>query len=111
MIIPTANEQQAFGPSMIIILSNPLSSNLMRGYDLVVTITISFKRPNNLKDLISELREERRDQSIDRNPPTDFIKSLNQIRVMLIELASRSVTLINLNGISSFESLINLIKT
>ena len=72
-----------------------LSFTLMRGYDLVITIIISFKESNNLKDLIN-LEKRERYQSVDYNPPTDFIKSLNQIRIMLIEMAPRSVTLINL---------------
>ena len=60
MIILIADEHQAFGPLMIIILMDPLSFNLMGGYDLVVTITSSFYRPNNLEDLIYELRKEKR---------------------------------------------------
>ena len=60
MIIPIVDEHQAFGPSMIIILIDPLSPNLMGGYDLVITITISSKGPNNLEDLISELREKKK---------------------------------------------------
>ena len=71
----------------------------MGGYDLIITITILFKGSNNLEDLIYELREEKkRDQLINYNPLTDFIKLLNQIKIMLVELAPRSVTLINLNG-------------
>ena len=58
MIISIVDEHQAFGPPMIIILMDPLLSNLMRGYDLVIIITISFYGPNNLKDLIFELRRE-----------------------------------------------------
>ena len=59
MIISIADEHQAFRPPMIIILLNPLSSNLIGSYDLVITITISFKEPNNLEDLICELREKK----------------------------------------------------
>ena len=44
------------------------------------------------------------------NPPTDFTKSLNWIRVILVEMAPRSVTLINLNGMGQLESLSDLIK-
>ena len=40
-------------------------------------------------------QEKRRDQPVNHSPPTDFTKSLNWIKVMLIELAPRSVTLIN----------------
>ena len=63
MIIPIADEHQAFGPPMIIILMDPLSHNLMGGYDLVISITSSFYRPNNLEDLIYESREEKRSTS------------------------------------------------
>ena len=35
---------------------DPLLFTLIGGYDLVNTITISFKGPNNLEDLIYELR-------------------------------------------------------
>ena len=56
---------------MIIILLDPLSPNLMGGYDLVIIITISFKRPNNLEDLIYELREKKkRDQPVNYYSPT-----------------------------------------
>ena len=56
-------------------------------------------------------QEKRRDQSVNHNPPVDFTKSLNWIKIMLVELAPRSVTLINLNGMGQFESLSSLIKT
>ena len=53
-------------------ITDPLPFTLMRGYDLVITITSSFYRPNNLKNLIYRLKEEkRRDQSINHNPSTD----------------------------------------
>ena len=52
----------------------------------------------------------RRDQSVNYNLPTNFTKSLNWIRVILVEMASRSVTLINLNGMDQLESLNDLIK-
>ena len=52
----------------------------------------------------------RRDQPVNHNPPTDFIKSLNWIKVMLVELVPRSVTLINLNDMGQLESLSDLIK-
>ena len=55
-------------------------------------------------------QEKRRDQPVNHNPPTDFTKSLNWIKVMLIELALRSVTLINLNDMGQLESLSGLIK-
>ena len=58
MIILIADEHQAFGPSMIIILMDPLSSNLMRGYDLVIIIISSFYKFNNLEDLIYEFKKE-----------------------------------------------------
>ena len=61
---------------MIIILLDPLSPNLMGGYDLVITITISSKGPNNLEDLIYELREKKKDQSVNHDPLTNFTKSL-----------------------------------
>ena len=84
---------------MIIILIDLLSPNLIRGYDLVITITISFNGPNNLEDLIYGLREDkRRDQSVNYNPPIDFTKLLNWIKIMLVEWAPSSITLINLNG-------------
>ena len=57
MIILIADEHQTFGPPMIIILINPLSSNLMRGYDLVIIIISSLYEFNNLKDLIYELKK------------------------------------------------------
>ena len=62
MIILIADGHQAFGPPIIIILMDPLSSNLMGGYDSVITITSSFKGPNNLKDLnlIFEKRKDKR---------------------------------------------------
>ena len=53
----------------------------------------------------------RRDQPINHNPPTDFTKSLNWIRVMLVEMAPRLVTLINLNDMGPLKSLSDLIKT
>ena len=53
----------------------------------------------------------RRDQPVNHNPLTDFTKSLNWIKIMLVELAPRLVTLINLNGIDQLESLSDLIKT
>ena len=56
-------------------------------------------------------QEKRRDQPVNHNPPTDFTKSLNWIKVMLVELASRSVILINLNDMGQLESLSGLIKT
>ena len=90
---------------------DPLSPNLMGSYDLVITITILFNGPNNLKYLIYELKKEkRRDQQVNHNPPTDFTKSLNWIKVMLVEPAPRSVTLINLNSMSQLESFSGLIK-
>ena len=53
----------------------------MKGYDLVITITNSFYGPNNLKNLIYELKEEKRkDQLVNHNPLTDFTKSLNRFR-------------------------------
>ena len=51
MIISIADEHQTFGPPMIIILMDTLSPNLMGGYDLVISITSSFYRSNNLEDL------------------------------------------------------------
>ena len=56
-------------------------------------------------------QEKRRNQPVNHNPPTDFIKSLNWIRVMLVEMAPRSVTLIHLNDKDQLESLSSLIKT
>ena len=53
----------------------------------------------------------RRDQPVNHNPPTDFTKSLNWIRILLVEMVLRSVTLINLNDMSQLESLSELIKT
>ena len=53
MIILIADKHQAFGPPMIIRLIDPLSSNLMGGYDLVISITILFYGSNNLKNLIN----------------------------------------------------------
>ena len=53
----------------------------------------------------------RRDQPVNHNPPTDFTKSLNWIRVILVEMAPRSVTLVNFNGMDQLESLSGLIKT
>ena len=53
----------------------------------------------------------RRDQPQNHNPPTDFTKSLNWIKVMLHELAPKSVTLINLNDMDQLESLSGLNKT
>ena len=53
----------------------------------------------------------RRDQPINHNPFTDFTKSLNWIRIILVEMAPRSVTLINLNDMGQLESLSDLIKT
>ena len=53
----------------------------------------------------------RRDQLVNHNPPTDFTKSLDWIRIMLVEMAPRSVTLINLNDMGQLESLSDLIKT
>ena len=41
MIISIADEHQAFGPPMIVMLIDPLSSNLMGGYDLLILITSS----------------------------------------------------------------------
>ena len=55
-------------------------------------------------------RKKRRDQPVNHNPPTDFIKSVNWIRVMLVEMTSRSVILINLNNMGQLESLSGLIK-
>ena len=52
----------------------------------------------------------RRDQPINHNPPTNFTKSLNWIRIILVEMVSRSVTLINLNSMGQVESLSGLIK-
>ena len=52
----------------------------------------------------------RRDQLVNYNPPTDFTKLLNWIKIILIELAPRLVTLINLNGMDQLESLSGLIK-
>ena len=60
MIILIADEHQVFGLPMIIIVMDLLSPNLIGGYDLVITITISSKGPNNLEDLISELREKKK---------------------------------------------------
>ena len=60
MIIPIAGEYQIIGPPMIIILMDPLSSNLMKGYDLVITITISFLESNNLEDLVNMILEKQR---------------------------------------------------
>ena len=51
MIIPIADEHQAFGPPMIIILIDSLSHNLMKGYDLVISIASSFYGSNNLENL------------------------------------------------------------
>ena len=56
-------------------------------------------------------RERKKDQPVNHNPPTDFIKSLNWIRIMLVEMAPRSVTLINLNDMDQLKSLSSLIKT
>ena len=85
---------------------------LIGSYDLIIIITSSFYGSNNLKNLIYELKEEkRRDQIVNHNPSTDFTKLLNWIKVMLIELTPRSVTLINLNGMDHFKSLSDLIKT
>ena len=73
-------------------------------YDLVITIISSFYGLNNLEDLIYGLKKEkkrekkRRDQPVNHNPPTDFTKSLNWIRIMLVEMTPKSVTLINLHG-------------
>ena len=53
----------------------------------------------------------KRDHLVNYNPSTDFTKSLNWIRVILVEMAPRSVTLINLNDMDQFESLSGLIKT
>ena len=55
-------------------------------------------------------QEKRRDQSVNHNPPTDFTKLLNWIKIMLVKLAPRSVTLINLNDMGQLESLSSLIK-
>ena len=52
----------------------------------------------------------RRDQLVNHNSLTDFTKSLNWIRIMLVEMASRSVILINLNNMGQLESLNSLIK-
>ena len=57
------------------------------------------------------MSQEKRDQSVNYNPPIDFTKSLNWIKIMLVELAPKSVTLINLNGMGQLESLSDLIKT
>ena len=84
----------------------------MRGYDLVITITSSFYGFNNLKNLIYELREEKkRDRSLNHNLSIDVIKSLNWIRIILVEMAPRSVILINLNDMGQLESINGLIKT
>ena len=53
----------------------------------------------------------RRDQLVNYNPPTDFTKSLNWIRVILVEIAPRSVILTNLNNMGQVESPSSLIKT
>ena len=53
MIISITDKYQAFSPLMIIRLMDPLSLNLMGGYDLVILITILFEGPNNLEDLIN----------------------------------------------------------
>ena len=60
MIISITNEHQAFGPPMIIILMDSLSSNLIGDYDLVISITSLFYGSNNLEDLIYESRKEKR---------------------------------------------------
>ena len=52
----------------------------------------------------------RRDQSVNHNHPTDFTKSLNWIRIILVEMAPKSVTLINLNDMGQLESLNDLFK-
>ena len=52
----------------------------------------------------------RRDQPVNHNPPTDFTKSLNWIRIILLEMAPRSVTMINLNCMGQLKSLSDLIK-
>ena len=56
-------------------------------------------------------QEKRRDQPVNHNPPTDFTRSLNWIRMMLVEMALRSVTLINLNNMGQLKLLSSLIKT
>ena len=55
-------------------------------------------------------QEKKRDQPVNHNPLTDFTKSLNWIKIMLVELIPRSVTLINLNGMGQLKSLSGLIK-
>ena len=82
----------------------------MGGYDLVIPITSLFYRPNNLKNFNQFGEEMRRDQPMNHNPSTDFTKSLNWIKVMLVKLAPRSVTLINLNDIGQLKSLSSVIK-
>ena len=57
MIISIIDEHQAFGPSVIIILMDPLSPNLMEGYDLVIPVTSLFYGLNNLEDLIEILKK------------------------------------------------------
>ena len=56
-------------------------------------------------------QEKKRDQAVNHNPPTDFTESLNWIKVMLVELAPRLVTLINLNDMGQLEPLSDLINT
>ena len=55
MIISIADKHQVFGPPIIIKLMDSLSFNLMGGYDLVIMITISFLRLNNLEDLVNTI--------------------------------------------------------
>ena len=91
--------------------NRPIIIQLNRRLWLFITITISFKGPNNLEILIYKLREEnRRDQLVNYNPSTNFTKSLNWIKVMLVQLVPRSVILINLNGMGQLESFSDLIK-
>ena len=63
MIILIADKHEAFGPPIIIILMDPLSPNLIGGYDLVISITSSFYGLNNLEILIYKLRKEKRSTS------------------------------------------------
>ena len=47
----------------------------MEGYDLVISITISFKGSNNLEDFIFE------DRLIILNPSTDYIESYRKLNL------------------------------
>ena len=83
MIILIADKHQAFGSAMIIKLMDPLSANLIKGYDLVITITISFLGPNNLQNLVNIILE-KKSWPVNHNPSTNFTK-LDQRRLDSIQ--------------------------